>query len=369
MDRIHNFNAGPAALPLSVLLQVQNEMLNFRNSGMSIMEHSHRGKVYEAVHNDAIERLRQVMEIPAHYKILFCQGGAHQQFAMVPMNLLQDNETADYILTGMWSQRALEEAQRVKKTVGIAASSKDSSFSYIPPESDWHLDPKAKYMHITSNNTVYGTQWQTLPDIKRNPVVVDMSSDILSRYVDVKKFGLIYAGAQKNLGPAGITVVIIRDDVLEKCRKDLPTMLCYHTFAESNSLHNTPPTFAIYILDLVVTWIQQQGGVQVIEKNNVEKAALLYDTIDASDGFYRGMAAPDSRSRMNVTFRLAHEALEKDFLQHSQDAGLIGLKGHRALGGFRASLYNAVTLQSVMALTEFMKEFKNSHDNLSHRKD
>ena len=361
MNRVHNFNAGPAALPLSVLQQVQSEMLDFDHSGMSIMEHSHRGKAYDKVHNEAIARLRQVMGIPAHFQVLFCQGGASLQFAMVPMNLLAADDAADYILTGVWSEKAFEEAERMHKKVRLAATSRDRAYSYIP--ATWDLDSRATYLHITSNNTIYGTQWREFPTVEKIPLIADMSSDILSRRTDVAKFGLIYAGAQKNLGPAGVTVVIIRDDVLQHCHKDIPTMLSYQTYAGSNSLYNTPPTFAIYILNLVLAWIQDQGGLEVIEKRNQEKAGLLYKTIDESGGFFQGLAEPNSRSHMNVNFRLGSEALEKTFLEKAQAAGFIGLKGHRVLGGLRASLYNAVSLQSVAALAGFMQDFRSSQSH------
>jgi phosphoserine aminotransferase len=361
MNRVHNFNAGPAALPLSVLEQVRDELIDFNNSGTSILEHSHRGKQYESVHNEAIQGLRQVMGIPENYHVLFCQGGASQQFAMVPMNLLMDQDSADYILTGLWSQKAFEEAVKMKKQVRIAASSGDRSFSYIPDKPTWNLNPLARYLHITSNNTVYGTQWPSLPAIKEAPVVVDMSSDILSRRVDITQFGLVYAGAQKNLGPAGVTVVIIRDDVLAQCRNDIPTMLSYRTFSESNSLYNTPPTFAVYILNLVVTWIREQGGLDVIEKANLEKAGILYKAIDSSEGFYQGVAASNSRSLMNVTFKLKYAKLEKEFLNQAEAKGFIGLKGHRSVGGLRASLYNAVPAESVAELVDFMNAFRLSN--------
>ncbi len=357
MRTIGNFNAGPAALPLTVVQQAKQEMLDYRNTGMSIMEHSHRGKVYEQEHYGAMALLRELLDIPQNYKILFLQGGASLQFAMVPMNLLPPDGSADYILTGLWSEKALKEAALVGHPV-VAATSKDRNYVCIPTQQMLKLNTKAAYVHITSNNTVYGTQWPDFPDVGEVPLIADMSSDILSRRIDVSRFGLIYAGAQKNLGPAGLTVVIIRDDLLAQCRKGIPTMLSYRTHAESDSLYNTPPTFAIYILHLVLQWAKDQGGVAAIESINRRKAETLYAAIDQSDGFYRGTVEKGSRSMMNATFRLGTEALEEKFVQAAKEAGFVGLKGHRAVGGIRASLYNAVTLETVRAFVGFINEFR-----------
>jgi len=357
ISRIHNFNAGPAALPFPVLQQVQEELLHFRNSGMSIMEHSHRGKVYEQVHFGAMELLRELLGIPQNYKILFLQGGASLQFAMVPMNLLPSDGLADYILTGLWSEKALKEAELVGHPV-VAATSKDRNYAYIPKQESLKLNPTASYVHITSNNTVYGSQWSSFPAVGEVSLIADMSSDLLSRRIDVSRFGLIYAGAQKNLGPAGLTVVIVRNDLLEQCRRNIPTMLSYRTHAESESLYNTPPTFAVYILYLVLQWVRDQGGIAAIESINRKKAEALYAAIDASHGFYRGTVDRDSRSMMNATFRLGTEVLEKKFVQAAKKAGFVGLKGHRAVGGIRASMYNAVTLETVQTFVAFMDEFK-----------
>ena len=357
MDRIWNFNAGPAALPLPVLQQAKEELLNYRNSGMSIMEHSHRGAHYDQVHHQVMTLLRELMAIPEDYKVLFLQGGASLQFAMVPMNLLHNGESADYILTGAWSEKALKEA-RIIARARVAASSADKGFSYIPSPEQLHLDANAVYVHVTSNNTIFGTQWPRLPETGSVPLVVDMSSDILSRPIDMSGIGIIYAGAQKNLGPAGLTVVIIRDDLVARGNPDVPTMLSYQTHVHSNSLYNTPPTFAIYILGLVLEWVKERGGVAAVEQENRKKARLLYDAIDASEGFYRGVAEKNSRSLMNVCMRLRSDELEKKFIQESIAAGFSGLKGHRSVGGVRASIYNAVPLQAVEDLVAFMHDFQ-----------
>jgi phosphoserine aminotransferase len=360
MKRIGNFNAGPAALPLEVLQQAQEELLDFRDSGMSIMEHSHRGKVYEKVHFEAMDLLRELADIPPNYKILFLQGGASLQFTMVPMNLLPPEQSADYILTGHWSERAVQEA-KLLGNAHIAGSSKDESFSCIPKQENLDLHPEAAYVHYTSNNTIYGTQWHWLPETGNIPLIADTSSDILSRRIQVGRYGLIYGGAQKNLGPSGVTVVILREDVLAGCRKDIPTMLSYATHAKADSLYNTPPTFAVYILGLVLQWIKKQGGLAAIEEINYKKAQKLYAVIDRSGGYYRSTVNVDSRSQMNVTFRLATVELEEKFISEASQAGFVGLKGHRAVGGVRASLYNAVSLETVRQLTNFMSEFKSTN--------
>lgn len=355
MSRIFNFNAGPAALPLKVLEQVKGEMLDFRSTGMSILEISHRSKVFEQVLDDAIAGTRRSLGLNDSYHVLFIQGGASLQFPMVPMNLALPGKPVDYIDTGTWASRAIKEARNLRKDVRVIASSEDKDYTYIPENVP--VDPGAAYLHITSNNTIRGTQWRDFPDAAGIPMVCDMSSDIFSRRFDARPFGLIYAGAQKNLGPAGVTLVIIRDDMLERVPKELPIMLRYTTYSENKSLYNTPPCFAIYVAGLVIQWIEDTvGGLDAMQKINDEKARTLYGYIDSQD-FYRGTARPDSRSRMNVTFRLPDPELEKQFLAEAGAAGLGGLKGHRSVGGCRASLYNAVTIEAVKALVGFMKDF------------
>jgi phosphoserine aminotransferase len=356
MKRAYNFNAGPSALPLSVLKRAQEELLNFQNTGMSVMELSHRSKEYDAVHTRAKELLRKLMNIPETHDILFLQGGASLQFSMVPMNLLSEGKVANYVLTGSWSEKALKEAKKLGST-HVAASSKEANYTYIPSLQDIGICQQAAYLHITSNNTIYGTQWHEFPDVSVD-LVADMSSDILSRKVNVEKFALIYAGAQKNLGPSGVTVVIIRKDLLENIPKHLPTMLNYSTYSSSNSLYNTPPTFAIYMLSLVLEWVEEQGGVGVIEQRNKEKAEILYQCIDESSGFYNPHAEKNSRSFMNVTFTLPNEELTKTFLAEAKERGFVGLAGHRSVGGCRASIYNAVPIEACEALADFMNAFK-----------
>lgn len=360
MNRAYNFNAGPAALPLAVLQEAQAELLDFRGTGMSVMELSHRSKDYDAVHNEAKELLRKLLNIPSNYQILFLQGGASLQFAMVPMNFLSQDKTANYILTGSWSEKARDEAERFGQ-VKIGGSSKGETYSYIPALDSLEISGDEAYVHITSNNTIYGTQWREFPDTKGVPLIADMSSDILSKPIDVSKFGLIYAGAQKNLGPSGVTVVIVRDDLLDQAEQDLPTMLKYSTHVKSNSLFNTPPTFGIYLLGRVLAWVDSLGGVKAIEEQNEAKAAVIYDAIDQSDGFYTVHAAKDSRSLMNVTFNLATKELEQKFLQEAAAQGFVGLAGHRSIGGCRASIYNAVPPAACEALRDFMLAFKNKN--------
>ena len=353
--RIHNFNAGPAALPLSVLEEIQTGFLNFKGSGMSIAEVSHRSKWFDEVIEDAVARVRRLLKLDDHFHVLFLQGGASLQFSMIPMNLLPEGRSADYVNTGTWATKAIKEAGIQGKEVKVVASSEDKNFSYIPKEISF--SPGAAYAHITSNNTIKGTQWASFPDTGGVPLVCDMSSDIMSKPFDPSPFGLIYAGAQKNLGPAGATLVIIREDMLERVPKSLPTMLKYTTFVEKNSMYNTPPCFAVYTIQLVLKWLEDTiGGLETMEKANREKADLLYRTIDESD-YYRGTAETESRSLMNVTFRLPSEDLEKQFVQQAQEHGLGGLKGHRSVGGCRASIYNATTLEAIKALIGFMEEF------------
>ncbi len=354
-SRIHNFNPGPAALPLIVLNEIKDEFLDFKGSGMSITEISHRSAPFDAVLNDAVQRTKRIIGLPDDYKVLFLQGGASSQFFMIPMNLLPEGSSADYINTGTWATKAIKEVQILKKPHKVIASSEDRDFKYIPKE--FNISPGAAYLHITSNNTIKGTQWESFPNPGSIPMVADMSSDIFSRRFDPKPFGLIYAGAQKNLGPAGVTMVIIRDDMLARVPKDLPTMLRYTTHTEKNSLYNTPPCFSIYVVQLVLKWIEEtMGGLEKLEELNNKKADLIYSYMDGS-GFYIGTTDRDSRSKMNVTFRLEDEALEKEFLAQAQANGFGGLKGHRSVGGCRASIYNAVGIDSVKSLVDFMKSF------------
>ncbi|MDD3472832.1 MAG: 3-phosphoserine/phosphohydroxythreonine transaminase [Syntrophaceae bacterium] len=353
--RIHNFNPGPAALPLTVLEQAQEEFLDFKGSGMSIAEISHRSPLFEEVINEATACLKRLLNVSDNFKVLFLQGGASTQFAMVPMNLLPPGKTAEYINTGTWATKAIKEIEILGKPHKVVATSADRDFSYIPK--NYEVSADSAYLHYTSNNTIKGTQWPSLPKAGDVPLVADMSSDILCRPFDINPHGLIYAGAQKNLGPAGVTVVIIRDDMLERCPKDIPTMMRYTTHAEKNSLYNTPPCISIYLVGLVLKWIEETiGGLKAMEARNMQKADLLYGYMDSS-GFYRGTADKDSRSLMNVTFRLPNEDLEKQFIAEATRNSLGGLKGHRSVGGCRASIYNAVGPESVAALVDFMKEF------------
>lgn len=358
--RAYNFNAGPSALPLEVLQKAQLELVDFQNSGMSIMEMSHRSATFEEVHNGAIDRLRKVYSIPENYEVLFLQGGASLQFTMIAMNFLAEGKTASYIQTGAWSEKAFKEAKLFGTPVE-AASTKENNYKNIPALADIKFNADDAYVHLTSNNTIFGTQWKEFPETGDVPLIADMSSDILSKTVDVSKFGIIYAGAQKNLGPSGVTVVIIRKDLLEKANKNIPTILKYTTHSDNNSLYNTPPTFGIYMLGEVLKWVEEQGGLEAIEKRNEEKAALIYDVIDNSNGFYTGHATPESRSLMNITFRVADEQLEKQFLAEAKAAGFVGLDGHRSVGGCRASAYNAVPVATCQALAEFMIEFQSNN--------
>ena len=355
-NRIYNFNAGPAALPLPVLEEIKEEFLNYKGSGMSVTEISHRSKWFDDIINGAIERTKRLLNLDDDFEVLFIQGGASMQFCMIPMNLSLPGKPVDYINTGTWSTKAIKEAQIQGKDVRVIASSEDENFSYIPK--DFEVDADAAYLHFTSNNTIKGTQWAEFPDAGPVPLVSDMSSDIMSRPFDVKPFGLIYAGAQKNIGPAGCALVIIRKDMLERVPVDLPTMLKYTTFAEKNSMFNTPPCFVIYVIGLVLKWLEETiGGLEKMYLLNKEKASVIYELLDNSS-FYRGTARPDSRSLMNITFRLPSEELEAKFVAEALEQGLGGLKGHRSVGGCRASIYNAATLEGVTALRDFMVEFE-----------
>jgi len=354
--RIFNFAAGPAVLPLAVLEEAQRDLLALPGVGMSVMEISHRSKTFEDILHRAIEDIRALGNIPAGYKVLLLQGGASLQFSMVPMNLLGPGQTADYIVTGGWAQKAVKEARRVGK-VNVAWTEGAEVFTRVPRQDELKLTPGAAYVHMTSNNTLFGTQWKALPDVGDTPLVSDTSSDMFSRPIDVTKHALIYAGAQKNLGPSGVTLVIIREDLLGRSSETLPTMLNYKTHADNDSLYNTPPTFGVYVLGLTMKWLRSLGGLAAVGKINDRKAAKLYAEIDRT-GFYRGTAHKDSRSNMNVTFRLPNEELEKQFVKETTAAGLDGLKGHRSVGGMRASLYNAFPEEGVEALVQFMREFE-----------
>lgn len=359
-QRAYNFNAGPSALPVEVLEKAQQELVNFHGTGMSIMEMSHRSSTFEEVHNEAISRLRKLFDIPDDYEVLFLQGGASLQFTMIPMNFLQLGKKANYVMTGVWSEKAYKEATLFGEPVQTA-STKENKYRNIPSLEEIDFGSDDAYVHLTSNNTIYGTQWSEFPDTGEVPLIADMSSDIMSKPIDISRFDLIYAGAQKNLGPSGVTVVIARRDFLAKANKEIPTILKYSTHVESNSLYNTPPTFGIYMLGEVLKWIEKQGGLAAIAKQNEEKAKLIYDVIDNSNGFYTGHASKESRSLMNITFRVADEELEKQFLTEAKDAGFVGLNGHRSVGGCRASTYNSVPFETCKALQDFMIAFQNKH--------
>lgn len=356
MATVYNFNPGPAVLPRPVLLRAQAELVDYQGLGYSIIEASHRAPEFEAVIGRAESNLRELMGIPANYAVLFLQGGASLQFAMLPMNLLGAGQSADYADTGEWSAKAMKEAKLIGN-IRTAASSKATKYDHIPAFAGWQMDPKAAYLHITSNNTIFGTQYASFPTPPAGvPLIADMSSDILSRAVNVSDFGVIYGGAQKNLGPSGVTVVIMRQDLAARAPANLPTMLKYSTHIEGKSLYNTPPTFSIYLLALVTDWLKEQGGVAAVEAHNRAKAKLLYDCID--EGFYTCPAKKDSRSLMNVVFRLPTEELEATFLKLCKANHLIGLKGHRSAGGLRASIYNAMPAAGVAALVQLMRDFR-----------
>ena len=351
MARVFNFSAGPAVLPEAVLKQAAAEMLDFGGTGTSVMEMSHRGKAFIDIHARAEADLRVLLAIPKNYTVLFMQGGAAGQFGIIPMNILGDKTSADYVNTGQWSKKAISEAKKFCK-VNVAASSEDQNYSYAPPQSAWKLDANAAYVHYTSNETIGGVEFNWIPDL-----VVDASSHILSRPLEVSKFGLIYAGAQKNIGPAGLTIVIVRDDLLDKASAITPEVFNYKVQAEADSMINTPPTYAVYIAGLVFAWLKQQGGLAAMEKTNIAKSNLLYDYLDQSE-FYQSPVAKGDRSRMNVPFRLKSEALDGDFLKGAQAAGMVELKGHRSVGGMRASIYNAMPVEGVQALVKYMHEFE-----------
>lgn len=359
MTRVHNFSAGPAALPAEVLEQVQGELLDWHGAGCSVMEMSHRGKAFMGIAAQAEADLRELLAVPDNYKVLFLQGGAAGQFAAVPMNLLGRQARADYLVTGSWSKKAVAEAKRYGE-IRVAASTAEGSFTDIPDPDSWQPDPQAAYLHYTPNETIGGVEFHEPPASGELPLIADFSSTILSRPIDVSRFGVIYAGAQKNIGPAGLTVVIVRDDLLEQARPELPTVWSWQVQAEQDSMSNTPPTFAWYIAGLVFQWLKRQGGLAAVGEMNARKAQRLYATIDDS-GFYRNPVAPRARSWMNVPFTLADPQLDGAFLQAAEAAGFTGLKGHRSVGGMRASIYNAVPPASVDALISFMHEFERRH--------
>jgi len=356
MSRIYNFAAGPAVLPVPVLEQAAHEMLDWHGSGMSVMEMSHRGKAFIGIAAEAEADLRELLAVPANYKVLFVQGGAALQFAAVPMNLLRGRNAADYVNTGEWSKKAIKEAERYC-AVNIAASSADQNFSYAPAQANWKLGAAASYVHYTSNETIGGVEFHWVPDTGSVPLVADMSSHILSRPIDVSRYGLIYAGAQKNIGPAGLTIVIVREDLIGNALPTTPAILDYKVQADNGWMYNTPPTYAVYIAGLVFQWLKKLGGLKQMEQINRAKAKLLYDFLDQTEFYYSPVAKSD-RSLMNVPFRLRNEALDEQFLKQAKQSGLVELKGHRSVGGMRASIYNAMPIEGVAALVAFMREFQ-----------
>ena len=356
MDRIYNFSAGPAVLPREVLEQARDELLDWHGCGMSVMEMSHRGKEYMSIQAQAEADLRELMGIPANYKVLFLQGGASSQFAMVPMNLLRGKASADYLNTGEWSKKAIKEAKKFGQ-VNVVASAEDKKFTYAPTQDAWKLDANAAYVHYTPNETIGGVEIFWTPETGDVPLVADMSSNILSRPIDVSKFGLIYAGSQKNIGPAGVTVVIVRDDLIGQTVAGTPTMMDYKTHGDNESMYNTPPTYPIYISGLVFSMLKRKGGLAAMEQANIAKANLLYGYMDSTD-FYNSPVALENRSRMNIPFTLKDAALDEDFIKGAKARGLVQLKGHRSVGGMRASIYNAMPIEGVVALVDFMKEFE-----------
>ena len=359
MARVFNFSAGPAVLPETVLRQAAAEMLDWHGSGMSVMEMSHRGKEFISIHAEAEKDLRELLAVPANYKVLFLQGGAIAENAVVPMNLLRGKSVADYVNTGEWSKKSIKEAKKYC-SVNVAASSEDKNFTYVPPQSGWKLSPDAAYVHICTNETIGGLEYHWVPDTGAVPLVADMSSHILSRPVDVARYGLIYGGAQKNIGPAGLTLVIVRDDLIGQAAKFTPSAFDYKLQAEADSMYNTPATYSIYVAGLVFKWIKEQGGLAQIERHNVAKAKLLYDYLDQSK-FFVSPVEPRDRSRMNVPFKLKNEALDEEFLKGAKANGMVQLKGHRSVGGMRASMYNAMPIEGVRCLVDYMRAFEERH--------
>lgn len=355
MSRICNFYAGPATLPLPVLNQIQEEIVDYMGMGLSLIETSHRSKEYDNVHNEAISHIKELLKVPDNYKILFLGGGATLQFSMVPLNLL-NGESCDFTLTGTWAKKAYSDAKKVGK-VNVVFDGSGSNYTKLPDIASLKVNPDSVYLHITSNETIHGIQWQEFPDAGNVPIISDMSSDIMSRSLPIEKFGLIYAGAQKNLGPAGVTLVIIRDNLLSRCPDTLTAYLNYNTHVEKNSLYNTPPVFSIYALNLALQWIKKQGGLKAMEELAERKSSMLYNAIDESNGYYSCPVDRSCRSRMNVVFRLPNEELEKKFSEEATKQGMIGLKGHQSVGGCRASIYNAMPEEGVSKLVNFMKDF------------
>jgi phosphoserine aminotransferase len=360
VSRVFNFSAGPAALPEPVLRRAAGEMLDWRGSGMSVMEMSHRGKEFISIAAEAESLLRELLAVPANHKVLFMQGGAIGENAIVPMNLLRGKTSIDFIDTGEWSKKSIKEAKKYA-AVNVAASSADTGYDRVPAREGWRLDPNAAYVHICGNETIGGVQYHFTPDVGNVPLVADLSSEILSRPVDVSKYGLIYGGAQKNIGPAGLTIVIVRDDLIGQALPICPSAFDFKTVADNESMYNTPPTYAIYIAGLVFQWLKDQGGLAAMAERNRAKAALIYDFLDAGSGFYKSPVQKDSRSLMNVPFKLADEALDGAFLKGAEARGMVQLKGHRSVGGMRASIYNAMPVEGVKALVAYMAEFEKSH--------
>ena len=359
MSRVYNFSAGPSMLPLAVLEKAQAELLDQGGSGQSVMEMSHRSKEYDVIIKEAEALLRELMEIPDNYKVLFLQGGASTQFAMIPLNFMNGSGKCDCVITGQWSKKAASEFEKYG-TVNRVASSADKTFSYIPELDPATFDPEADFFHITYNNTIYGTRYTELPDTGNVPLIADISSNILSQKIDVSKFGMLYAGAQKNVAPAGVTIVIVREDLLGKARDITPTMLNYQIHADNDSLYNTPPCWCIYICKLVLEWLKENGGIEAMEQKNIEKAKILYDFLDQSE-LFKGTVVPKDRSLMNVPFVTGNEELDAKFVKEAKAAGFVNIKGHRSVGGMRASIYNAMPKEGVEALVEFMKEFEKNN--------
>lgn len=358
MERVFNFSAGPSQLPLPVLEEAQKDMVNYKGTGMSVMEMSHRSKDFESIIYGAEDLIRSLMNIPDSYEVMFLQGGASTQFAMVPLNLFK-NGKADFVVTGQWAKKACQEAGKFG-TANVVASSADKTFSYIPKLDKASFTPDADYFHITHNNTIYGTKWNTLPDTGSVPLVADISSDIMSEQIDVSKFGILYAGAQKNVGPAGLTIAIVRKDLIGEPMSICPTMLSYKTHADGKSMYNTPPCYSIYIAKLVFEWVKSMGGVAELEKLNRQKAAVLYDFLDNSS-LFNGTVVKEDRSLMNVPFVTGNEELDKKFVAEAKEAGFVNLKGHRTVGGMRASIYNAMPIEGVKALVDFMEKFEKAN--------
>ncbi len=360
MERVHNFNAGPAVLPEEVLREAQQDLFNYKGMGLSVMEMSHRSKEYEAIIDATRDSVKRIYALDEDYEVLFLQGGASMQFLMVPMAFAAEGKTANYINTGQWSKKAISEAKKIGKPVHVAATSEDRNFCYIPKS--WALSDNPAYLHITNNNTIFGTEWKTDPEVPATvPLIADMSSNFMSKPIQARRYDMIYAGAQKNVGPAGCVVVIIKKSLLEKQNAGLPTMLDYQVHAKNGSMYNTPPTFTIYMIGLVLKWIEDFGGLQMVEQNNIAKAKYIYDAIDASGGFYKGTVDQEDRSLMNITFRLTSEELEAQFISEAKKQGMIGLKGHRDVGGCRASTYNSLPLPAAHALSEFMRDFQSKN--------